>query len=342
MKKLFAIFISISLIISVFGFSGCKKDNSFLVGVFNSSKEDLNKFHNFRCNNQASASVQSSNYAFLLKTFNSSNKKIEELNGYKKFGIVSYITDEALNYYLFEENNDVSNLINVDSPEVLWDDDATKIESLITLDMKGNDNNIHRIIICAEFKETPLEWGAFTYRKDREKMPVILDYIMKLQSKYFHGIQNVSITKSDKDNLTFYINFIPVKEVIEFGVYATDVGYYSADKKIFLKVNTIVSKVVLEDGVEKILSEAFIYPTHFSSVNPNTTLKEVVLPNSVKIIEYAAFGGCIMLEKINRPTSLEYLDPDWQKDVGIYSLDHAKNLYGSPSETHLFDFEIVN
>ena len=62
----------------------------------------------------------------------------------------------------------------------------------------------------------------------------------------------------------------------------------------------------------------------------------------VALNEYRAFGDCYVLESVNRPKSLKYLDEHWSK--GPYCNDFTKITYNStveiPEVRHLFDFEI--
>lgn len=69
------------------------------------------------------------------------------------------------------------------------------------------------------------------------------------------------------------------------------------------------SIVDIADGVEKIRSNVFSYKDN---------IKEVNLPNSVKVIEFYAFAGCENLEKINIPNSVE--------DIGLGAFVNCHKL----------------
>ena len=340
-------FISCSFLIACSSPSTSTQNDTFLYSVYTNHKEDLAKFKNYH---------STQNVATKLARFSNGSTSMpsHSKSGYYKEDIVSYYEGDALQTFLYEDDREFKKLLEVqEPPEELgydesledylptWQNDAKLIKSLITLDLPQKNGNTMEYIIAVEFNSQPqyIHAGAI-YRKDAQPMPDVLTYFLRSYDYYQNGIQNTNITISQDNELVYYIDFIPVEKAIKNGVYVAPEGFYSADKKIFYKVNATASKVVLEDGVEIIDSEAFIYPTEHSSINPNTTLKEVVLPNSVRRIEKYAFGGCIMLERINKPKSLEYLDADWQTDVGMYSKESAESLYGKPENPHLFDFEI--
>lgn len=87
-------------------------------------------------------------------------------------------------------------------------------------------------------------------------------------------------------------------------------------KKIYLDHYFGKEKVVkIPDGVTDITSFAFSSFHNESEVEANNTMEEIILPDSVNIIETEAFAGCTALKKIRWPENESLMDTE--KDYGL-------------------------
>lgn len=111
---------------------------------------------------------------------------------------------------------------------------------------------------------------------------------------------------------------------------ATLVAYNGADEEVVLEEKpirmkkekqkkTITEEIVNKDGtvstVEKTVEETVIVPTEYELVaiddgvfQGNTTVKKIVIPDTVKEIGEACFQNCTALEEVVLPASLEAIE----------------------------------
>ncbi|MBR6715443.1 MAG: leucine-rich repeat protein [Prevotella sp.] len=96
---------------------------------------------------------------------------------------------------------------------------------------------------------------------------------------------------------------------------------YNSDYKILIKVPSNLSSYTIIDGTEIIGERAFavcINGLSTYSIWPNNSLKQVLLPNTIRKIEAWAFSRCKNIQTILLPNSL--------KEIGSYAFYNCSNL----------------
>jgi hypothetical protein len=220
--------------------------------------------------------------------------------------IIIPATIEYIDFYDFGFGYDLKHIEISDENNNFWTDG----KSIFTKDKK----TLLRFMVHTDTQYSIPEGtevigaSAFKYRKNLEKL-VIPSSVHTIENYAFGGCKKLKTIEGIENVIT-----------LGEGICTSDDAYHShyermetipfvAEQDIVIVGNNLIKydvlndrRIVIPNGIERICKLAF------GSINKNDNVEEIVLPDSVKVIEDAAFARRNKLKKINIPDGVEVLN----------------------------------